>query len=150
MGRTPNASSPEVSERMRRAKTCGTGPELAVRRLLFAKGFRYRVQARVPGLSRRTIDVAFPGKRLAVFIDGCFWHGCSRHRTVPKNNHAWWLAKLIENRQRDRDTDKTLTRMGWRVLRFWEHDDPARVVATIQSTLKARRAPLKYSERLTA
>lgn len=147
--RKPEASSPEVSERMRRAKTSGTEPELAVRRLLFANGFRYRVQSRVPGLSRRTIDVAFPGKRLAVFIDGCFWHGCAQHRTVPKKNHAWWVAKLIENRQRDWDTDKTLVRMGWRVLRFWEHDDPIRVMAAIQSTLKAARTLVKGTGKAT-
>lgn len=99
-----------------------TGPEMAVRRLLYANGLRYRVQYPVPGAPRRSIDIAFPSKKVAVFIDGCFWHGCSEHRNIPAHNRGWWQNKIDQNRSRDRDTDEKLREAGWIVLRFWEHD----------------------------
>ena len=127
----PCASSPEVSARMSVAKTSGTQPEMAIRRLLFKAGLRYRVQYRVSGLARRSIDIAFPRVRLAIFVDGCFWHGCERHRSVPTSNAEWWMAKLTENRLRDNDTGKRLSNFGWSVLRFWEHDNPQLVASKI-------------------
>ena len=138
MAYKPIASSPEISERMRQAKTRGTKPELMIRRLLHAAGYRYRVQFRASGLARRTVDLAFPCQRVAVFIDGCFWHGCTLHRSIPKSNNRWWSQKLTENHNRDVDTDERLKRLGWRVLRFWEHDDPANAVSMIRSVLKRR------------
>ena len=98
--------------------------ELSVRRLLFAAGFRYRVAYPVPGLARRTIDIAFPRRKLAVFIDGCFWHGCPEHGTRPNSNATWWSAKLAANRARDEDTTTHLEAAGWLVMRVWEHDNP--------------------------
>lgn len=138
MLKTPPASCPGVSKRMRAAKTSGTEPELAVRKLLFSDGLRYRVQYRVVGLNRRTIDIAFPREQLAVFIDGCFWHGCTVHRTIPKSNNEWWKQKIDGNRERDRDTVALLKRLGWRVLRFWEHENPVIVLAQIKKVLNTQ------------
>lgn len=115
-------SSPEVSAQMSRHPRRDTGPELELRRLLYAAGLRYRVQYPVPGFRRRTIDVAFTRSRVAVFIDGCFWHGCAEHRGVPASNHEWWRQKLTKNAARDAETDDHLRRHGWRVIRLWEHE----------------------------
>ncbi len=100
---------------------------MLVRRALHAEGLRYRVGLPVPGRPRRTIDVAFTGIRLAVFVDGCFWHGCPTHRTWPKTNADWWLQKIDANRSRDAETDRILSECGWRVIRVWEHDIPGGV-----------------------
>ncbi|MGW5940679.1 very short patch repair endonuclease [Streptomyces celluloflavus] len=114
-----------------------TGPEMAVRRLLYASGHRYRLQRRVPGFPRRTIDIAFPGLKIAVFIDGCFWHGCPQHATHPKSNADWWRDKLDGNIARDRETNEHLTEEGWTVLRFWEHEEPAAVAESVAATVCA-------------
>src|SRR5689334_3181348 len=99
-----------------------TGPELALRRELFARGLRYRVHRRpVPGL-RAQADVLFPRERVAVFVDGCFWHGCPDHGVLPKSNREFWSAKLAGNVERDRRTDRNLNESGWLVLRVWEHE----------------------------
>ena len=111
------------------------GPEMAVRRLLHAAGLRYRVAWPVPGQRRRTIDIAFTRARLAVFIDGCFWHGCPLHATSPKANAAWWAEKISTNRARDADVTSQLEDMGWTVLRFWEHEEPEDVVSAIVDRL---------------
>ncbi|MFC9232781.1 very short patch repair endonuclease [Streptomyces decoyicus] len=116
-----------------------TGPEMAVRRLLYASGHRYRLQRRVPGFSRRTIDIAFPGAKVAVFLDGCFWHGCPEHATHPKANADWWRNKLDGNIARDRETTAHLVEQGWTVLRFWEHEDPVAVAERIACTLADAR-----------
>ncbi|MFE6128637.1 very short patch repair endonuclease [Streptomyces sp. NPDC056437] len=108
-----------------------TNPEMAVRRLLHAAGLRYRLQRRVPGMARRTIDIAFPRFRIAVFMDGCFWHGCPQHATSPKANATWWRTKLDKNMARDIETTKHLEDDGWLVLRFWEHEPPAVVAERI-------------------
>lgn len=120
---------------MRSMPEHSTGPEMAVRRLLFAKGLRYRVQYPVPGASRRTIDVAFPGKKVALFIDGCFWHGCTEHRNIPAHNRVWWKDKIEQNRSRDRDTDEKLRNAGWLVLRYWEHDQAEEIVANVLESI---------------
>ncbi|SPE54117.1 Very short patch repair protein [Streptomyces netropsis] len=120
-------SSPGVSARMSRQASRDTNPELAVRRLLHASGHRYRLQRPVPGLPRRTIDIAFPKAKVAVFLDGCFWHGCPQHATSPKANADWWRQKLDRNISRDRETTAHLVAAGWTVLRFWEHETPVEV-----------------------
>lgn len=104
-----------------------TAPELALRRALHHRGLRYLVDAPLPGIPRRRADVLFPRARIAVFVDGCFWHACPVHATEPAANASWWRAKLEANVARDRDTDDRLERSGWAVVRFWEHDamDPA-------------------------
>ncbi|MEE4424771.1 very short patch repair endonuclease [Streptomyces bugieae] len=128
-------SSAGVSARMSLQARRDTGPEMAVRRLLYASGRRYRLHQRVPGFPRRTIDIVFPGHKVAVFLDGCFWHGCPAHATHPKANAEWWRNKLDGNIARDRETTEHLTEHGWTVLRFWEHEDPQDVAARIATTL---------------
>lgn len=108
---------------------------MAIRRLLHAQGLRYRVAYPVPGQRRRTIDIAFTRAKLAVFIDGCFWHGCPEHGTKPRSNRDWWAAKIAANRARDEQTNAALLSVGWRVLRFWEHQDPADCAVTVESAL---------------
>ncbi|MBL1288083.1 very short patch repair endonuclease [Streptomyces sp. NPDC057699] len=117
-------SSPGVSARMSRQARRDTKPEVAVRKLLHAAGYRFRVNARVPDMPRRTIDIAFTRAKVAVMIDGCFWHGCPVHATQPKSNAEWWREKLDRNMARDRETTEHLAAAGWTVLRFWEHEAP--------------------------
>lgn len=131
----PGASSPALAARMSRLARRDTAPELAVRRELHARGLRYRVAYPVPGKSRRSIDIAFTRARLAVFIDGCFWHGCPTHGTSPTANSAWWATKIAANKARDADTADHLTSIGWRVARFWEHESPSVVHEAIRTAL---------------
>ncbi|MFJ8508114.1 very short patch repair endonuclease [Streptomyces avermitilis] len=132
-------SSPGVSARMSKQLSKNTGVELAVRRLLHAAGMRYRVEYPVPGMPRRRIDVAFPGAKVAVLIDGCFWHGCPQHATQPKANADWWRTKLDRNMARDRETTEQLLAAGWTVLRFWEHEAPEAVAARVAEAVRRRR-----------
>lgn len=118
----PGASSTQVSARMSNARRRDTAPEIALRRELHARGLRYRVAFPVPGQRRRTIDIAFTKVRVAVFIDGCFWHGCPDHGTKPRSNSTWWREKLAANASRDADTNRVLREFGWRVIRIWEHE----------------------------
>lgn len=132
-------SSPQVSAQMSRLPRKDTGPEVALRRLLFARGFRYRLHVRVPGLPRRTVDVAFPGIKVAVFMDGCFWHGCPEHGILPLSNHEWWVQKLAGNRRRDSETTAHLESLGWHVLRFWSHEDLMSVADAVARCVRERR-----------
>ncbi|WP_392467836.1 DNA mismatch endonuclease Vsr [Arsenicicoccus cauae] len=117
----PGASSESVARRMSSARRRDTGPEVLLRRELHRRGRRFRVVYPVPGNKRRTIDIAFTRQRLAVFVDGCFWHRCPIHGTHPKANALWWDAKLGANMARDAETDALLSAAGWTVLRIWEH-----------------------------
>lgn len=119
----------------------GTSPEMAVRRRLHSRGLRYRVDYRPEASLRRSADVVFTRAKIAVFIDGCFWHSCPEHGTLPKTNREWWATKLTTNVARDRDTDASLEAAGWTVLRFWEHDDPDRIVAVIEHAVRRHRDP---------
>jgi DNA mismatch endonuclease (patch repair protein) len=111
--------------------------ELAVRSAVHAMGLRFRVDWPFPG-TRRRADLAFVRAKLAVFVDGCFWHGCPAHVTWPAANAAWWRAKIETNMRRDRDTDALLRARGWKVLRFWEHDDARRAATAIRGALRTR------------
>ncbi|RCG23758.1 very short patch repair endonuclease [Streptomyces diacarni] len=126
-----------------------TSPEVAVRKLLHAHGRRYRLHRPVPGMSRRTIDIAFPGPRVAVFVDGCFWHSCPQHATSPKANSSWWQQKLARNAQRDQETTRHLEGLGWQVLRFWEHEAPEEVAEKIARAVDVRSRPRKGTRRGT-
>lgn len=119
------------------ARRRDTKPEVDVRRLLYARGLRYRVAYPVPGMRRRSIDIAFTKAKVAVFLDGCFWHGCPDHGTRPKANADWWDVKLRRNATRDADTDRVLRAAGWRVLRFWEHEVPETIAARIAAALSS-------------
>lgn len=136
------ASAPEVRARMQRQKTRDTEPELAIRRLLHARGLRYRVDAPpLPGLRRRA-DIVFGPTRVAVFVDGCFWHGCPEHgQRATTANSQYWREKVQTNADRDRKTDAALTAAGWLSIRVWEHDAPSQVADTIENAVQARRQP---------
>ncbi|MEU9090055.1 very short patch repair endonuclease [Streptomyces sp. NPDC048428] len=121
-------------------KSRDTKPEVAVRRLLHAEGLRYRVNYPVPRTPRRTIDIAFSRAKIAVFMDGCFWHGCPTHATQPRANAEWWRAKLAKNMARDRETTERLESAGWTVLRFWEHENPEGVAREIAEARRAASA----------
>lgn len=126
-------ASPEVSHRMSRTVGRDNPREQQIRSSLHAHGLRFRVHHAAVTGTRRTIDIAFPSARLAVLCDGCFWHRCPLHATVPKTNRDWWVAKMAANVARDRDTDARLTRDGWLVLRVWEHvplDEAVRMIRT--------------------
>ena len=125
---------------MSRQRTGGTTPEVMLRRALHRKGLRYRVGLQVPGLPRRTIDIAFPRICLAVFVDWCFWHACPEHATWPASNAAWWHDKLARNVARDRDTADVLEQAGWQVLRVWEHEDPEVASTRVETAVLRRRA----------
>lgn len=118
-----------------------TKPELAVRRLVHAAGLRYRVDY-APLRDRRRLraDLVFTRAKVAVFVDGCFWHGCPEHHTAAKTNVEFWTAKVTRNRDRDSRTNSTLRDAGWTVLRFWEHEDPSDVAARIMDVVIAARA----------
>lgn len=115
-----------------------TVPELALRRELHRRGLRYRLQLKVPGNRRRTIDIAFTRVRLAVYVDGCFWHGCSDHHVRPRTNTDWWRWKIEGNQARDRDTDRMLQQSGWNVLRIWEHEDAVTAADLVEATYRSR------------
>src|SRR6478752_732050 len=118
----PAASSADIELRMKRQLRRDTKPELAVRRLLHAYGVRYRVDAKLePGLRVRG-DIVWRGRKIVVFVDGCFWHGCPVHATAPKANADWWREKLDANIARDKRTNAELIERGWKVMRFWEHE----------------------------
>lgn len=130
------ASSDNARATMRANRGRDTLPELALRRALHARGLRYFVnRPPLPGL-RRTADIVFPTARVAVFVDGCFWHGCPEHHTKAKANATFWAAKVADNRARDADTNAALAAAGWTPLRIWEHtpleDAVAQVVAAIR------------------
>jgi DNA mismatch endonuclease (patch repair protein) len=118
----PQASSDDVRARMSRQPSRDTRPELMLRRILHRRGLRYRVDVAVVKGLRRKADIVFRGARVAVFVHGCFWHGCPEHATWPKANAAWWRAKIERNRERDRETERALDADGWTVVRVWEHE----------------------------
>jgi DNA mismatch endonuclease (patch repair protein) len=122
---------------MSTAKRRDTAPEIALRRAAHALGLRYRVAFPVPGQKRRTIDLAFPHQKVAVFVDGCFWHGCPEHGTSPRQNSEWWQRKLAANAARDRDSQVVLESLGWRVVRVWEHEDPHVAAERVESIIRA-------------
>ncbi|MGY4740865.1 very short patch repair endonuclease [Streptomyces sp. ATMOS53] len=126
---------------MSRQGSRDTAPEVAVRRLLHGSGLRYRVNMPVPGMPRRTIDIVFSKAKIAIFLDGCFWHGCPEHATHPKANAEWWRTKLDKNMARDLETTKHLTAEGWTVLRFWEHEPAADVADRIAASLASKPSP---------
>lgn len=134
----PNAPSDQTRRRLSAQRQRDTKPELLIRRRLHAAGFRYRVNYRLPGI-QRTADIAFTRARVAVFVDGCFWHKCPLHGSVPKNNKDWWIAKLNANVDRDRHTDALLQQLGWKVVRIWEHEDPDQAVKRIVRGISASR-----------
>lgn len=137
-GGIPEASSDEARRRMQFTRQRGTDAEQAFCAELDALGLVYETdRSPVPG-TRSRADVVFEAARVAVFIDGCFWHGCPVHATFPKSNREWWRAKLDANRQRDERANQALTDAGWLVLRFWEHEDPREAALMTADRVAAR------------
>lgn len=127
--------SPEQrSYNMSQIRSCGTKPELLIRSALWRRGFRYRVRTNLPGKP----DIVFSGRKLVIFIDGCFWHGCPEHFQLPATRQEFWRHKIEANRSRDSKVDRLLQEAGWQVYRVWEHEirrSPEEVVATIVQKL---------------
>ena len=115
-----------------------TKPELALRSAVFALGLRYRVSARPISDFRRTADLVFTRAKVAVFLDGCFWHGCPNHHTVAATNATFWAAKVRRNRERDRETDQRLKESGWVSIRIWEHEEPTHAALRVRDIVEAR------------
>jgi DNA mismatch endonuclease (patch repair protein) len=111
-------------------------PELRLRALLHARGLRYRVSARPVIDLRRTADIVFPSARVAVFVDGCYWHGCPEHHRAATKNSEFWRTKIAENQRRDAETNRVLADHGWTVVRCWEHDDPAQVADRVDNEVR--------------
>lgn len=125
---------------MSRQRSKNTGPELRVRSALHAHGVRFRVDVRLEDDLRTRADLAWRRLRLAVFIDGCFWHGCPIHATRPTANGIWWAAKLDANAERDLRIVDALTKRGWTVRRYWEHEEPGVIAEDIQGVLGRLRS----------
>lgn len=124
-----------VSAVMSRMPRSSTKPEMALRRALHAAGLRFTVNRReLPGRP----DIVLSKARLAVFVDGCFWHCCDHHGVLPKNNREWWEAKLARNVERDREKDAELEQLGWMPLHVWEHDSIDVVVTLVRQLWKER------------
>lgn len=133
-------SSPETSRRMAKVRQKGTDAEIALRRELYRRGLRYRVDYEVLKKPRRVADVVFPGLKIAIFVDGCFWHGCPEHATWPKQNAEFWRRKIETNRLRDADTNSRLFDVGWTVLRFWEHESPVEAATAVAQAVAMARS----------
>lgn len=135
-GPPPQASSADALARMKSQRQRDTKPEILLRFILHRMGYRYRVDITpLPGMKSRA-DIVFPKIRVAVFVDGCFWHSCPQHGTLPKKNAKWWRTKLALNVSRDRQVNELLCQRGWEVVRIWEHEDPQEVAHRIIRILK--------------
>ena len=132
------ASNAGVRRSMQANKSRDTKPELRLRRAVHARGLRYRVAARPVPQLRRTADLLFTRVKIAVFVDGCFWHGCPEHHTVAKTNAAFWAEKVVKNRVRDRETDLLLRSLGWQVIRIWEHESTEDAVERVVRSWQER------------
>lgn len=131
----PAALDAATSARLRRQARAATKPELALRRELHHRGLRFRVNhPRLPGRP----DVAFTRAKVAVFVDGCFWHCCPEHGTLPRNNRQWWQDKLDRNVTRDRAKDAALADLGWTVLHVWEHEAPGSAADRVEAEWRSR------------
>src|SRR4051812_11339886 len=138
-------SSPSVSRRMSRARREDTAPEIALRSELHRRGLRFRVHVPLPFDRRRRADIAFPAMRVAVFVDGCFWHSCPEHATWPKANAAFWLNKLEGNKRRDVETNEKLRQLGWKPIRIWEHESPIEAADAVEALVRCRRLETRAS-----
>ncbi len=141
----PAPSSAVARRRMQQQRRRDTRPEIALRQALHAAGLRYRVERPlIPGMRRRA-DVVFGPAKVAVFVDGCFWHMCPEHATFPRENAKWWREKLERNRARDQDTDQLLRERGWLPVRVWEHEKIAEAALRIVEIVQERHAPHQRS-----
>jgi DNA mismatch endonuclease (patch repair protein) len=138
----PTASSAAARKRMQSTRQRDTAPELALRSILHRMGLGYRVDHKPLPSLRRKADVVFVGAGVAVYVDGCFWHGCPQHATWPKENADFWREKIEANRKRDADTDQRLADAGWIAIHVWEHEDSASASERVQAVVVTRRAAI--------
>lgn len=118
-------------------KQADTAPEIALRSALHRRGLRFRKHIRPLKELRCQADVVFVRQRVAIFVDGCFWHGCPEHWTAPTANAAWWQEKIARNSSRDRRNDEALAEAGWIVARVWEHESPDSAAARVETVLNS-------------
>jgi len=133
-GKTDVMTANQRSRCMSKVKGRDTGPEMMLRKVLWAKGWRYRINSSIFGRP----DIIFPGKRIVIFVDGCFWHGCPWHGTRPKSNRTFWVDKIEGNIKRDKKVTSKLKESGWTVIRIWEHkikNDLSLVVEQVEKAL---------------
>lgn len=122
---------------MSRIRGKDTAPEIDLRKAISGAGLRgYRLHYKLPGKP----DVVFPRRRIAIFIDGCFWHRCPKCFVVPETNNSFWMEKLANNMNRDRVVDAELKRMGWQVVRIWEHEIPNKGIIQSRVIKKVKHA----------
>jgi DNA mismatch endonuclease (patch repair protein) len=135
----PRALSRVVSKAMRSMPTRDSGPEISLRQAIHRHGLRYALHAGdLPGRP----DIVFRSAKVAVFVDGCFWHGCPRHAVLPRNNRSWWRRKITANRSRDRRNDRSLRAVNWLPMHVWEHCDMNVAAIRIAETVRRRRQML--------
>lgn len=134
--KSPAASSAAARRRMQANRSRDTQPELLIRSTLHRRGLRFRVDRQPVEGVRRRADLVFPRAHIAVFIDGCFWHGCPEHGTWPKSNATFWREKIKTNQRRDADTDRRLRKAGWEVIRIWEHEEPSKAADRIERRVR--------------
>lgn len=139
---SPEPLDEAIRRRMQNQRRRDTALELAIRSRLHAQGHRYRVDFRLEPSLRCRGDIVFTRRKIVVFIDGCFWHGCPTHATTPSNNAAWWTNKLEANVARDKRNTSALKQLGWVVIRIWEHADPELAVLRIERALNRTEAEL--------
>jgi len=121
---------------MKRVRRRDTLPEVALRSEIHRLGLRYAIDQRPIPAVRRRADLVFRSAKVAVFVNGCFWHACPIHGSWPRNNARWWKAKLLRNRDRDQETDEILVDRGWASVRVWEHDDPKAVASSVARVVR--------------
>jgi DNA mismatch endonuclease (patch repair protein) len=122
---------------MKGNRRVNTRPELALRSELHRRGLRFRKEVALRPADRlRRVDIVFPRVKLAVFLDGCFWHGCPQHGNNPKANTDYWRPKLARNVARDREVTRELVAAGWSVIRVWEHEDVSEAAARIEEAYR--------------
>lgn len=134
----PHPSSEQARRRMKAQGHRDTAPEVAIRSAVHRRGLRFWVDRRPLPTLRRRADLVFPRAKVAVYVDGCFWHGCPVHGTWPKSNADWWRNKIKNNRLRDADTNRELAAAGWMVIRVWEHEDLEEAADAIARTVSKR------------
>lgn len=141
----PPVSSLGARRRMQATRQRDTRAEVAVRSALHRLGLRYRLDRNLLAGLRRRADIIFSAARIAVFVDGCFWHGCPIHGTWPKANAEWWRSKIEANQRRDADTDEKLAAAGWIVVRVWEHEEPEKAAERIALLVQSRKSVPRQS-----
>lgn len=135
----PKSRTRAVRNVMKANRGVDTKPELRLRSQIHKSGLRYAIDVRPESDINRRADLVFRSAKVAVFVHGCFWHGCPKHYTLPKSNKKFWAKKVLRNRERDQETKRLLRKRGWKVLVFWEHQSPEACGATVVACVAQRR-----------